>query len=114
MRTRNSFLVWLSYTNESLNNANSTLGDFRSLVSFESRQNMNEIYFQYSDWWIEAANILNKSGPLTTEDQTHISELSYIVSKVDGLYPHETNDWEEIWAAFAGLNEEWKNMVQKR
>lgn len=73
---------------------------------------MNDIYFLYSDWWIGVANILDKSGPLTTEDKQQISELSLIVSKADGFYPHDTNDWEGIWAAFARLNKEWEKIIQ--
>lgn len=56
---------------------------------------MNDIYFRYSDWWIRVANILDKSGPLTTEDKQQIFELSLIVSKADGFYPHDINDWEK-------------------
>ncbi|MDQ0888576.1 hypothetical protein QFZ81_003664 [Paenibacillus sp. V4I9] len=108
IRTRDFLRVWLSYTNESIINTNSTLGDFQSLVSFKSRQNMNDISFQYSEWWTKVANILDKSSPLTSEDKTHITKLSKIVSKVDGIYPHDINDWEGIWVAFSRLNEEWK------
>jgi hypothetical protein len=42
---------------------------------------------------------------LSTEYET---KLSKIVSKVDGIYPLDINDWEGIWVAFSSLNKEWK------
>jgi hypothetical protein len=113
MSTRNSFRVWLSYTSESLIHASSTMDDFHSLVSFESRQNMGNILSQFDNWWAEVATILNKSGPLTTEDTELISELSHIISKIDGLNPHKTNDLDGILDAFARLNEEWNNTFKE-
>nr|WP_272595710.1 hypothetical protein [Paenibacillus apiarius] len=62
--------------------ANWSLSHFPSQVSFQDRTNMNDIFFWYSDWWGDAANILGKPGPLTQEDKARISQLSNIVSKV--------------------------------
>jgi hypothetical protein len=109
MKTRDSFRVWLSYAQESLNNAISTLNDFPSIVSFQDRTNMNDIAVWYSHWFGEAANILNKPGPLTKQDKERISKLSNIVSKVDGFYVTlKINDWDGISAFLAQLHEEWK------
>jgi hypothetical protein len=113
MKTRDSFRVWLSYAQESLVNANSTLNDFPSLVSFQDRTNMNDISKWYSQWWVEAGTILGKPGPLTKEDKARISKLSNIVSKVDGFYvPLKFNDWDGISASFAELHTEWKKAIE--
>jgi hypothetical protein len=115
LKTRDSFRIWLSYAQESLNDANSTLNDFPSIVSFQDRTNMNDISNWYSQWWGEAANILEKSGPLTKEDKARISKLSKIVSKVNGFYiALKFNDWVGISASFARLHTEWKKAIEGR
>lgn len=114
-KTRDSFRVWLSYAEESLNNANSTLNDFPSLVSFQDRKNMNDISYFYTQWWGEAANILSKPGPLTEEDKARITKLSYIISKVDGFYVTlKFNDWDGISTSLAELHEEWKKANEEQ
>ncbi|SFS75928.1 hypothetical protein [Paenibacillus sp. BC26] len=104
--TRDSFRALLARADESLIGTNWTLSDFSSQAS----SNMNDIYFWFTDWWIEAVDILNKAGPLSKEDKTRISELSNIVSKVDGFYVSTPSyyDWDGISDQLASLHEEWK------
>jgi hypothetical protein len=114
-KTRDSFRIWLSYGEESLVNAKSTLNDFPSLVTFQDRTNMNDISNWYSQWWGEAANILGKPGPLTKEDKARISKLSDIVSKIDDFYiPLKFNDWDGISASFSELHMEWKKAIEEQ
>ncbi|MCJ8013085.1 hypothetical protein MUG84_15215 [Paenibacillus sp. KQZ6P-2] len=115
VKTRDSFLIWLAYANESLVGANWSFSHFPSQVSFQDSTNMNDISLWYSDWWGDAVNILGKPGPLTREDKARISQLSNIVSKVDNFYVSlNNNDWDGISAQFAELHTEWEKVKEKQ
>lgn len=110
---RSAYRIWLSYTHESLVNANSTLDDFHSLVTFEFREDIKEIYNHYSKWHVTTSNILEKQDELTNQDKMHLTKLSFIFSKVVDFYPHGTDELEVISDAFSRLNDEWKKEIQE-
>jgi hypothetical protein len=106
-KTRRSQQIWLSYTVQSLNNANKAWQDYASLVPNSSRQNINDVSFSFSDWYVKATEILGKEGAITPEDKAILSELSQVVSKVDLPQKPDINGMSVI---FERLAMEWNSI----
>lgn len=112
---RDSFIIWLAYAAQSLSGANSTMNDFISHVSYQDRAIMGDISEWYFQWYIETIRILNKPGQITEQEKERISELSNVISKVDGFYvKHKSNDLTGILGSFAQLHTEWRNVIEER
>lgn len=115
LKRSDSFLIWLTYTLDSLNNADSTMNDFPSLVAYQDRTNMGDISKWYFHWFDKTVKILNKTESLTEQDKEHISELSSIISKVDGFYEKfKSNDLAGVLDSFDKLHTEWKKVIEEQ
>lgn len=108
LKTRKNHLISLSYAFQSLSDANNSWQDFVSLIPNYSRENINDVFFSFSNWFVKAVDILSKEGAITTEEKDILSKLSQVVSKVD--LPQDWNDFNGISAVFERLAMEWKSI----
>jgi hypothetical protein len=107
-KTRSSQQIWLSYTFQSLSDANNSWQDYVTLIPDYSRQNINDVFFSFSDWFVKAMDILSKEGSITAEEKVILSELSQVVSKVN--LSQKWNDFNGISDVFERLAMEWKSI----
>ncbi|WP_054025055.1 hypothetical protein [Bacillus sp. FJAT-28004] len=108
LKTRNSQQIWLSYTFQSLSDANNSWQDYANLIPNYSRQNINDVFFSFSNWFEKAMDILGKEGVVTAEEKVILLELSEVVSKVD--LPQKVNDFNGISVVFERLAMELKSV----
>ena len=107
LRMRSSQRMWLAYTYQSLIDANKAW-QFYEFVPGSSKQNINDVFFSFLDWYGEAMDILEKEGAISKENKGFLLELSHITSKVD--LPEKSNDFNGMSDLFEHLSMEWKSI----